>query len=192
MSARHLYTLTTVATDQELVHHFCTTRDPRPLKILTDRHYGPVQHYVSHRLADREAVRDITQDVFERLILLIQRPGFVIRNFHQLLYTIAAGKLIDHYRRIGREESISLSQLADLNPLTDPPHSSIPEDDPTLRRLFRRFPPEQRRCARLFYLHHYSYQDIAVIVGCEKNRVRANLQTVRRKLRREAEGKLRA
>ncbi len=110
MSTRQLFTVTTTATDQELIRHFCSTEDAHSLRILTDRHYAPVQLYVSRRLADREAVRDITQDVFERLILLIQRPDFVVRDLHQLLYTIAAGKLIDHYRRVGREGSISLSQ----------------------------------------------------------------------------------
>ncbi|MGB3545557.1 MAG: sigma-70 family RNA polymerase sigma factor [Saprospiraceae bacterium] len=192
MSTRQLFTVTTTATDQELIRHFCSTEDAHSLRILTDRHYAPVQLYVSRRLADREAVRDITQDVFERLILLIQRPDFVVRDLHQLLYTIAAGKLIDHYRRVGREGSISLSQVDDLH-IPAALQDSLPSaEDLLLRRLFRRFPPEQRRCARLFYLHHYTYQDIAGIIGCEKARVRANLQTVRRKLRQEAEGKLRA
>src|SRR5438309_10414502 len=75
--------------------------DPRAWETLIARYEGRLLAFVQRRLRDRAASEDVVQETF--VGFLNSLPNFdEHRELQTYLFTIAAHKLTDHLRRLGR------------------------------------------------------------------------------------------
>lgn len=175
--------------DQELVKAFCADDRREALGVLYQRYGHLVIGLCLDYLKDREAAKDATMDIFEKVTLKVcQQP---IETFKAWLFYTSRNHCIDRLRKQIRERekkmdikpvSVVESAAAD-RPLSEERLSELPAALATL-------PAGQATCIKLFYLRGKSYAEVADATGYDLKKVKSYLQNGRRNLRIQLEKKL--
>jgi RNA polymerase sigma-70 factor (ECF subfamily) len=170
------------ATDLELVSAFCQQDEKRALGILYQRYGHLVVGLCLDYLKDREAARDATMDVFEKVTLKVcNKP---IETFRAWLFYTSRNHCIDLLRKKIREREKAqqiagetfVESVEDERPLSEIRLTQLPEALVTLST-------EQASCVRLFYLKGLSYAQVCEKTGYDLKKVKSYLQNGRRNLR---------
>jgi RNA polymerase sigma-70 factor (family 1) len=66
-------------------------------KALFDEYYESIRLYIYYKIAEKEAADDMAQDVF--MTVWEKRADMHLQNMKSLLYKIAAGLIVDYYRK---------------------------------------------------------------------------------------------
>lgn len=174
------------ATDLELVAAFCQREERRALGILYQRYGHLVVGLCLDYLKDRDAARDATMEIFEKVTLKVcQQP---IETFRAWLFYTSRNYCIDLLRKKirtrEREAEISAPALVESSP-DDRPFEEIHLAH--LPRALRALPEQQARCVRLFYLLGHSYAQVCAKTGYDLKQVKSYLQNGRRNLRIQLE-----
>jgi RNA polymerase sigma factor (sigma-70 family) len=110
----------------------------------------------SHRMRDAE---DLTGDVFVRVTRALDQFKGDDVALRRWVFTIAHHRLVDEYRRVGRERELTTS---------DTPETAVIDaatGDPELTAALATLTPEQREVLVLRYVGDLSLHDVAKIVG---------------------------
>lgn len=169
-------------TDLELVEAFCQKDERAALGILYQRYGHLVVGLCLDYLKDREAARDATMDIFEKVTLKVCNQP--IETFRGWLFYTSRNYCIDQLRKRVREreraEKISLSTVMESveveRPLSEARLEHLPQ---ALAKLSE----GQARCVRLFYLGGHSYAQVCEKTGYDLKKVKSYLQNGRRNLR---------
>jgi RNA polymerase sigma-70 factor (ECF subfamily) len=166
------------------------TQDPHAFAVFYRRHVGWVLGYLGRRVPDRDAVADLTSEVFAAALVGVARfdpqqgaPG-------AWLFGIAAHHLA-RYRRRGAVERHARRRLGipDLH-LEDAELARIRSDD-EVRQLLATLPAEQRDAVHRRIIEDQPYDQIAVELGVHepvvRQRVSRGLRALRTRLRAEGE-----
>jgi RNA polymerase sigma factor (sigma-70 family) len=169
------------SSDQEVMMQV-RAGDVEKLSILFERHHARLFGFCLGLLGNREAARDLVQDVFFRV--LRYRESFKPEAaFGPWLYRMARNACIDQLRKGGRE------RLGDPD-LEQPDPSPLVSEDlqregelEMLRAALARLPEDKRELLLLARSGSLSYEQIAGLVGCSvgalKVRVHRALQQLR-------------
>lgn len=147
--------------------------DSAALAALYDQHHRLIYGYLRARLGDRQAVEDLTGEVFQRMLtgLAGYRPQGL--PFRAWLVRIAHNLLVDHYRRAGRGLVVEWDErLPAAGP--DPTHEA--EHNLTLERVYRALAgldDQQREAVSLRFLSGLSLRETALALGKTENAVKA-------------------
>jgi RNA polymerase sigma-70 factor (family 1) len=71
--------------------------DKSDFKVMFEEYYESIRLYIYYKIADKEAADDMAQDVF--MAVWEKRAGIKLQNIKSLLYKIAAGFVVDYYRK---------------------------------------------------------------------------------------------
>jgi RNA polymerase sigma-70 factor (ECF subfamily) len=85
-------------------------KDPAEFGVLFERHYQPIFGYVHRRVADWNAAKDITSEVFLKSLKNLWQYRWQGISFSSWLYRIATNEVRMYYRNGGRRLA-SLDQL---------------------------------------------------------------------------------
>jgi len=170
------------ATDLELVAAFCEQDERRALGILYQRYGHLVVGLCLDYLKDREAAKDATMDVFEKVTLKVCNQP--IETFRAWLFYTSRNHCIDLLRKKIRERergseisSDTIVESFDVErPLSEERLTMLPD-------ALAKLPAEQARCVKLFYLVGKSYNEVAEATGYDLKKVKSYLQNGRRNLR---------
>jgi RNA polymerase sigma-70 factor (ECF subfamily) len=138
---------------------------------LFERYQGPLLNFFFRLTGDREASRDLTQSVFERLLRYRQTYREDAR-FRPWIYQTARHVVADHWRRTARlQRGLAPEPVArDDEPAPDPVESA---PDPSwrarrealdLQEALDRLPPADRELLVLSRFHGLRYDEIAQIM----------------------------
>jgi len=174
------------ATDIELVNAFCQQDEKRALGILYERYGHLVVGLCLNYLKDREAARDATMDVFEKVTLKVCNQP--IESFRAWLFYTSRNYCIDLLRKKIRERENApkitgedfVENNADERPLSETRLEQLPG---ALAELSQ----GQAACVRLFYLKGLSYGQVCEATGYDLKKVKSYLQNGRRNLRLKLE-----
>jgi RNA polymerase sigma factor (sigma-70 family) len=166
------------------------THDPQAFAVFYGRHVGWVLGFLSRRVTDRDAVADLTSEIFAAALIGLAKfdpeqgaPGawlFGITSHH-----------LARYRRRGAVERHARRRLGipDLH-LEDAELARIRSDD-AVRRLLATLPSEQRDAVHRRIIEDQPYGRIAVELGIHepvvRQRVSRGLRALRTRLRAEGE-----
>lgn len=78
---------------------------------LYDRHRPQIFRFVWSRLSHRQLAEDVTAEVFTRMVKSLPDYQFLNLPFQAWLYRIARNLIIDHYRRDGQRDTVSLDEV---------------------------------------------------------------------------------
>ena len=174
------------ATDLELVKAFCAEDRREALGILYQRYGHLVVGLCLDYLKDREAARDATMEVFEKVTLKVcSQP---IESFRAWLFYTSRNYCIDLLRKRVRERE----RLAKIS---EPAFVESPEvDRPLSEERLQHLPAAlaklgegQAQCIKLFYMKGMSYTEVATANGYDLKQVKSYLQNGRRNLRNHLE-----
>ncbi len=87
---------------------------------LYDRHRESIFRYLWARLDDRQLAEDLTGDVFLRMLDALPRYQMKGLPFRAWLYRIAHNLLIDHFRKMNHQTTVSLEAAEDLGTDDEP------------------------------------------------------------------------
>lgn len=170
------------ATDLELVDAFCREDKRAALGILYTRYGHLVVGLCLDYLKDREAARDATMDIFEKVNLKVCNQP--IKTFRGWLFYTSRNYCIDLLRKQVREReraekissSVAVESETGERPLSEARLEHLP-------RALAKLPEGQARCVRLFYLAGHSYAQVCEKSGYDLKQVKSYLQNGRRNLR---------
>ena len=169
-------------TDLQLVAVFCEREDRRALGELYRRYGHLVVGLCLDYLKDREAAKDATMDIFERVSTRVCRQA--IETFRAWLFYTSRNYCVDLLRKRVRErersEEFMATQLMESTPAERPLSEGHLEQLPA---ALARLPAAQARCLKLFYLQNKSYAEVAELTGLAPKAVKSHLQNGRRNLR---------
>lgn len=133
---------------------------------------------------DREAAKDLTQDVFLRVWEYVSRGGS-IQSPKAFLYRVANNRIIDEYRKGGRYES--LDELADEAGFDVPDEDSEEKvldslDARLALRALPRLPENYRTVLIMRFVDDLPPREIADIIGESENNVSVRIHRAVRAL----------
>ena len=161
--------------------------------VLFRRYRPAIGRYAGRMLGDDARAEDIVQEVFLsalRSIDTLDRPA----GFKPWLYRIAHNICVDHVRRSGRAQEISMdvnvlpaSEEIRLFRHAPSTHSAVSqrEDFRNLREAFGGLPPAQSEVLVMRELEGLSYDEIAARMGVSRASVESMLFRARQGLRVE-------
>lgn len=135
-------------------------------------------------LKDEEKAKDITQQIFEKL--LTELPRHEIRNFKSWLHSVAKNTCLMSLRS-ATEKNISINYSEEFMDLEEFLHQKDKEEKEVelekLEKAIVSLNKEQRICIELFYLKERTYDEIAGETGFNIKQVKSYLQNGKRNLK---------
>ncbi len=160
--------------------------DRAALAAIYDDYHQPIYRYVYRQVSDVETARDLTAEVFHRLLKAIQKGKGPDRKLQAWLYRTAYNCVVDYYRRQKHRQHLPLNE--ELVDAKDDPvklaegHISAEE----VRAALQRLTPDQQQVLTLKFLEGLSNQEIATMlnksVGAIKSLQHRALATLHRQL----------
>ena len=143
------------------------------------RYAGRVLAYARRVSRDAVLAEDITQEVFTAVWTKAATFRPDRGGAPAWLYTLTRNKLVDHWRRLGRD-----NEMESIEDLSVP--ASVQEDRDlrlTLRQALSRVAPEQREAIEMAYYGGLTYEETAgrlsLPVGTLKSRIRVGLRALK-------------
>ncbi len=147
--------------------------------MQTEDHYQFVYNYFVKRVNDAQTAKDLTQDVFLKIIQ--NRHQFEnIKNLSGWIATVARNRLIDHYRAAKIIVEVSEASFSADEDRGDLYHSLEKCLDVFLQELGE----EDQRIIRAIDLNGKSQKELAKAYGLPEPTLRSKVQRARKKLHR--------
>jgi RNA polymerase sigma-70 factor (ECF subfamily) len=161
----------------------CQMGDKGAFAEMIERYQRPLRYFISRLLDDAQASEDILQDTWLTVIGRIhglKKP----EAFSIWLYRIARNKV---YQRLRRKKVWS-----ELNENITAPNEfedeAIPlEDVAKVHECLKALRPEHKEVLMLRFLEQMSYQQMAVVLGCNLGTVKSRVYYAKLALKKELE-----
>ena len=135
------------------------------LAAVYDEHHQPIYRYVYRQVGEVETARDLTAEVFHRLLRAAQRGRAPDRHLKAWLYRTAHNIVVDHYRRQRHRQHLPLDE-AMVDADDDPVESAECHlSEAQVRAALRGLTPDQQQVIVLKFLEGLSNQEVADVIG---------------------------
>ena len=165
-----------------------------PLGLLTaefENCYAVVYRYLLHRLFDAELAEELSAQTFYKAASAVHRLPDDVRGIQMWLLRTATNLANSHHRRT-RLRRLLLGRFGATRPTTTQPESvskSVDGDRPArVRAAVQALRPKYQAVVVLRYFSTLSFDEIASIVGCRPDAVRARLSRAVSELRERLDG----
>lgn len=172
-------------TDNELML-MAAENNKAAFEVLVLRHYKEAISYCARQLSDEEQAQDIVQDCFADIYAARRRYRTEF-SFRTYLYTVLKHKMIDHLRKRGRAETVTLDAALE----TEDSKAELPEECFLRKELreeladwIKMLPVEQQRALLLFAVEGMSYREIALTMQKSIPQVKVAIHRARKKLQK--------
>lgn len=168
--------------DEELISSYRKENDNRFLSELFGRYIRSVFLISMKYLKDEELSKDISMQVFEKLVDDLKR--FEVKHFKSWLHVVTKNACYMHHRSNKVLEKVSLPESMENDALLhheyDHGHELRLEQ---LEKAITMLDMEQKQCIELFYLQDKTYKEVADITGFSMNEVKSHIQNGKRNLK---------
>lgn len=168
------------------------TVDNQCLIGIFDQYYQPIYRFIYRHLGDRETSKELTSEVFKRLVITCQKKNIYKAQVSPWLYRTAHNLLIDHYRKQSHRNHLPLDEeMAEKSKLT-PEIVDQRISETNIRKALKTLTPDQKTVIVLKFLEGKSNQEVSEImnksVGAIKSLQNRALNALRRMLSEGMEG----
>ena len=171
-------------TDLEIIKIYQADGDKKFVGALFKRYMPLVYGICLKYLKERETAKDLTMQVFEKLISNLKTQD--IQNFKSWLYVLSKNECLMFLRKETRQKGLLSNNADEFMELSLPQHLNeepVTADVDKLETCIGCLNQEQQHCIKLFYLEKKCYQEICDITGYEMKKVKSYLQNGRRNLK---------
>lgn len=166
--------------DEQLIADYLAG-DEKSLEILIKRYLKPIYSFVYRYVGNPQEAEDITQDVFVKVWKNLKKFNQG-RSFKTWIFSIAKNASLDFLRKKkatpfskfenGEGENTLIGTLADSSPLPDEilERAGIAE---MLNAVMKRLAPKYRMVLFLRYNDHFTFREIAEILGEPLNTIKS-------------------
>jgi RNA polymerase sigma-70 factor (ECF subfamily) len=173
--------------DEELLRDFRKTGELEVLGELYSGYMHLVYGVCLKYLKDRDESMDAVMQIFEKLIIEI--PKHNIENFRSWLHVVTKNHCLmqirahksqsEKHNKWIEENRIFMENGSGLHPLDN----EEAEMDLALKECIERLKNEQKECIKQFYYESRCYNEIAVNLNLDENKVKSHLQNGKRNLK---------
>ncbi len=174
--------------DDWLISRFKLTGDLEYPGRLFDKYMHLVYGVCLKYLKEREASKDATMQVFEKLIVELSKRD--IENFKPWLHTITKNHCLMQLRSMKVKSSQQEKMLNDEAFFMESSHELhhndeqvLEQDLEALKNCIEKLKAEQKECIKLFYLKEKCYQEISDELSVELKKVKSFIQNGKRNLK---------
>lgn len=153
--------------------HTPATIKQNTLIDIYDQYHQPIYRFVYFKTSNVEVARDLTADVFQRLVKTMEHDEMAIEKVAPWLYRAAQNIVIDHYRKQSFRQHLPLSEA-----LVD--ESDAPEDlveqklsAQVIKTALQLLTPEQKQVIELKFLQELTNKEAAEIMDKPISAVKA-------------------
>ncbi len=142
---------------------------------LYDRYEGKIYAYIYRRTGEPELAKDLTAQVFIKMLEAIRKEKAWTSSFSGWLYRIAHNVVIDYYRRRNRHNQVSIEETPTLTATQHNPVRTAEQnmDAEQLRAAILRLTDEQAQVVSLRFLEGYSIAEVAVVMDKTEGSIKA-------------------
>jgi RNA polymerase sigma factor (sigma-70 family) len=169
--------------DDQLISLYKRESDIAVVGELYSRYLSLVYGLCLKYLKDREASKDATMQIFERLGSLLHQHEVI--TFKSWLYVVAKNHCLMHLRASKKMQVVEF-----LPNVMEKELRAHQEDDfdveqhlTGLEQCLETLVTEQKQCFELFYLHQKSYKEIQTTTGFDDKKVKSYIQNGKRNLK---------
>jgi RNA polymerase sigma-70 factor (ECF subfamily) len=153
--------------------------DPQTITAIHNRYFPEVYRFARFRISDEHLAEDIASDVFMRLLESIHNGKGPDTNLKGWLIRTTSNIINDHYRKVYNQPIDEPEEMLEQNP-----DLFITQSDPVemndeaerlrhLRKAIDRLTDSQKLVISLRFGNRYSIEETAVIMGKERNTIKA-------------------
>ncbi|MGW8318244.1 MAG: RNA polymerase sigma factor [Candidatus Promineifilaceae bacterium] len=149
------------------------TIDRSAIASIYDEYQPLVYRYVARRVGDVDAARDLTAEVFQRLLQAVHRGYGPSENLRAWMYRTAHNTVVDHYRRQSHRNHLPLqdSVIAGGQDPARTAESQILAGQ--VREALSELTDDQQQVIGLRFLEGLSLQEVATITDKSVGAVKA-------------------
>lgn len=168
------------STDRDLLLAYRSHEDGKALAELYKRYAHLVLGLCLDYLKEREAARDATMDIFEKVAKKLKQME--VDYFKSWLFSVSKNHCLDILRRQTKVAPLEFSEEIFVESDTDSRQDENQRLE-ALREGLHQLKPHQRSCVVAFYLQGQTYDQVAEKTGFSLKEVKSYLQNGRRNLR---------
>ncbi len=147
--------------------------DRAALGELYRRHVDGIYRYVHLRVGDTIVAKDLTAEVFLKMLEGLRGYRYTGAPFVGWLYRIARARTIDHWRRTGRRQEMELSDKVAATGVDPEAIVSTRIEQADLAVLLRRLTGDQQQVIILRFVEEMSLAQAAAVMGKTVGAVKA-------------------
>jgi RNA polymerase sigma-70 factor (ECF subfamily) len=141
--------------------------DEEAITALYKHFYPRIYRYIAFRVSDKEMAKDLTAEVFVRMIDTIKS---VRSSLQAWLYRVANNLVIDYYRTKGKAASNEAN--ADESTLSTRDHAPRILNQELLRKALLKLSADAQTVINLKFTQGYTNQEIAEVIGKSEGAVK--------------------
>jgi len=170
--------------------HTPVTIKQNSLVEIYDQYHQPIYRYVYYKTGNVEVARDLTADVFQRLVKTIKQKEMPIEQVSPWLYRTAQNIVIDHYRKQKFRQHLPLVEtlVDDGEAPADTVERKLSVQ--MVRSALQILTPEQQQVIELKFLQELSNKETAEIMNKPVTAVKALQHRAVAALQRHLNGKM--
>ena len=150
------------------VHSQCESKsgegkafNKRELAEIYDRHYLPIYRFIFRQVGDVEVSRELSSDVFQRMVKQNQNGNDRIEYLTSWLYCVARNLVVDHYRREQHRNHLSFDDELIESSHDTAEIAEIQVTTEKMRMALMKLTPDQRQVILLKFMEGLSNQEVA-------------------------------
>lgn len=171
--------------DLELISLYKRNDNNQVIGELYKRYMSLVYGLCLKYLKDREVAKDMTMQVFEKLLSRLKTQE--IKHFKSWLYVLSKNECLMLLRKEKTQGHVLENGEAVMEialTLHHDTETSVLEDDlGKLESCIDKLNEEQQACIRFFYIEKKSYQEVVDLTGFDLKKVKSYIQNGRRNLK---------
>ena len=151
--------------------------DEGAFQVFYHRTAPGLRSYIRRSAGSADVADDILQDAFLRF-LRVAPEDLEPQQWKAYLYKIANSLLVDHWRRVNREQRWDWKAFVGKQRTADTQLESRHDAS----EVFRTLKPQQRSLLWLAYVEEFEHREIASMLGLRENSIKVLLFRARRKM----------
>ena len=133
----------------------------KELAEIYDQHYLSIYRFIYRQIGDVEVSREISSDVFHRMVKYNQNSTFHREYLTSWLYCVARNLLVDHYRRQQHHYYLSFDDEMIESAHDTAENAEIQIRTKKMRMALMKLTPDQRQVIILKFMEGLSNQEVA-------------------------------
>lgn len=132
---------------------------------IYDAHYPPIYRYIYRQIGDVDISRELSSEVFCRLLQVIKKDDAIIQRLKPWLYCTARNIVVDHYRRQQHRNHLPIHEesVESSSNTAEAAMSRISAHQ--MQSALQELTPDQRQVILLKFMEGLSNQEVANILS---------------------------
>lgn len=156
------------------------------LAEIFDHYHQPIYRYIFRQVGDMETSRELTNEVFQRLIKAVQGEPISDQHVAPWLYRTSHNLVIDHYRRQKHRQHLHIEETQIESDMDTEQEAELQLRMDVVRKLMQELTSDQKQVILLKFLEGLSNQEVAEVmdksVGAVKSLQHRALTILRHRL----------